>query len=121
MQFSLMVGLSPLNEERRFYLWMARVAHTSVKGDVEDIIKAEIDSVGQSCIGKAIKWGFRGSLYGANKSGDLTHHFFVEYAARPPNPKPLLRVKGDIGRQFHFSFGALILTARLNGITCIEV
>src|ERR1700751_501695 len=106
MQFSLLVGFSPLDEERRFYLGMPRAAHTPVKGDVEDIIKAKIDGVEQRCIGEAIKWGFRGSFCTANKSGNLIHHFFVEYAARPPNHKPRFRVKADIGWQFHFRFGA---------------
>src|SRR5262249_15546936 len=116
MQFSLVVGLSPLNEERRFYLGMPRVTHTPVKGDVEDIIKAKIDGVEQRCIGEAIEWAFRGSFYAANKSGNLIHDCFVHYAARPPNHKPLFRLKGDIGRQFHFSFGPFKPARQQDGI-----
>src|SRR5215831_7461133 len=106
MQFSLVIGLSPLNEERRFYVGMPRADHAPVKGDVEDIIKAKIDGVEHRCVREAIKWGFRGSFYGPNKSGNLTDHFFVQNATRPPNHKSLFSVNGDIGRQFHFSFAA---------------
>src|SRR5262249_6423977 len=120
MQFSLVVGLSPLNEERRFYLGMPRADLTSVKGGVEDIIKAKIDGVEQRCIGEAIKWGFRGSFCAANKSGNLIYHLFVHYAVGPPNHNPLFRVKGDIGRQFHFSFGAFKPTRQRDGIASTD-
>src|SRR6516225_11096321 len=95
---------------------MPGAAYTPVKGDMEDIIKAKIDRVEQRRIGEAIKWAFHGSFCAANKSRNLIYHFFVQYAARPPNHKPLVRVKGDIGRQFHFSFGAFKPIRKRDGI-----